>query len=239
MKRVAVIIPAYNEAATVERVVEAVRAAGPFDPVVVDDGSTDATPRVARRAGARVLPLPTNLGIGGAVQTGLRYARDTGYAVAVQVDADGQHDPCDIPALLAAVEEAGADLAVGSRFLGVGDYRPPLARALGMRFFRGLVRLWVRDIRDTTSGFRAFSRRAIELFARVYPIDYPEVEALVIAHRAGLRIVEVPVAMRARQAGRSSITPLRSVFYGVKVSLAIGLDLVGPRPTCGEVDAHR
>lgn len=225
------IIPAYNEAASIGQVVAEVRAAGPYDPVVVDDGSTDDTARIARHAGARVLRLPTNLGIGGAVQTGLRYARAAGYPVAVQVDGDGQHDPAEIPRLLAALQAAAADLAVGSRFLGVGDYRPPLARSLGIRFFRRLLRpILGREIRDTTSGFRAFGPRAIQLFADGYPVDYPEVEALVLAHRAGLRIVEVPVRMRPRQAGRSSITPVRAAFYMAKVSLAVAFDLLQPAP---------
>lgn len=231
MSRVLVVIPAYNEEPTVGDVVRQVLEAGPYDPLVVDDGSRDGTARAARAAGARVLSLPTNLGIGGAVQTGLRYARAMGYPVAVQVDADGQHDPAEIGRLVAALEAGGWDVAVGSRFLGRGDYRPPPMRAAGMAVFRRLVNWAVgQDIRDTTSGFRAFSRRAIELFAACYPVDYPEVEALVLAHRSGLRVTEVPVRMRPRQAGRSSITPLRSAFYMAKVSLAIAFHLLHRPP---------
>jgi hypothetical protein len=220
-------VPAYNEAASVGRVIDEIRAARPaFDVLVVDDGSRDATAAVARARGARVVSLPFNLGIGGAVQTGYRYARAHGYELAVQVDADGQHDPADLAALVAPVLAGEADFAVGSRFAGAGTYRAPLGRRLGIRLFAGTIsRLTGQRVTDTTSGFRAANRRAIELFAEDYPHDYPEVETTVMVVKERLRLVEVPVCMRERAAGRSSITAARSAYYVAKVMVALFVGL--------------
>lgn len=226
VRRIAV-VPARNEEGTVSDVVEQIRA---FDPdmevVVIDDGSADRTAAVAAAAGARVVRLPFNLGIGGAVQTGFRFALENGFDLAVRLDGDGQHDPGELPALLEPLLADEADIVVGSRFSGEGDYRPPFARRLGIRLFAGVVsRVVGQRVTDTTSGFQALNRRAIALFAADYPHDYPEVEATVMVFKHRLRLKEVPVAMREREAGDSSITPLRSVYYMLKVSLALFVGL--------------
>jgi glycosyltransferase involved in cell wall biosynthesis len=222
VRRVA-IVPALNEAATIARVIKEIRAVDPdFEILVVDDGSTDNTQAEAERAGALVARLPYNVGIGGAVQTGYQYARDHGFQVAVQIDGDGQHDPGELAQLLEPIAADRADMVVGSRFLGSGLYRAPFARRLGIRLLAAVVTLLIRQrMTDPTSGFRAVNRRGIVLFAVDYPHDYPEAEANVLASRHRLRIVEVPVAMRDRAAGRSSITALRSFYYMIKVTLAL------------------
>jgi glycosyltransferase involved in cell wall biosynthesis len=227
LRRVA-IVPAHNEEASIRGVVEEIRA---FDPeleiVVVDDGSADRTATVAFGAGAHVVRLPFNLGIGGAVQTGFQYARDEGFQLAVRLDGDGQHDPAQVPALLEPLVAGEADMVVGSRFIeGRRSYRPPLGRRLGIALFARIVSMLVRQrVTDTTSGFQALNARGIALFAADYPHDYPEVEATVMVFKHRLRLKEVPVTMRVREAGDSSITPLRSVYYMVKVSLALFVGL--------------
>ena len=230
--RKAAIVPAYNEARSIAGVVAELRATQPeLEIVVIDDGSTDETAAVARRAGAEVVQLPFNLGIGGAVQTGIEWARRRGCELAIQVDGDGQHDPREIDKLLEPILAGRADVAVGTRFAGDRIYRASLARRIGIGVFAGLVSLIVRQrVTDTTSGFRAMNEHAIELFADEYPYDYPEVEATVLIFRHRLRLVEVPVAMRQRETGRSSITVLRSLYYMGKVSLALFVGLLRPRP---------
>ena len=228
LRRVA-IVPALNEEAALPHVLEELRAfdAG-LDVVVVDDGSSDRTSAVAAARGARVLRLPFNLGIGGAVQTGFRFAYENGYDLAVRVDGDGQHDPSQLGAVLAPVLRGEADIAVGSRFAAEeGDgYRSSRSRRVGIRILAAVVsRMVGQRVTDTTSGFQALNRRGIELFARDYPHDYPEVEATVMVFRHRLRLVEVPVAMRERGGGRSSITALRSIYYMVKVLLALFVGL--------------
>jgi glycosyltransferase involved in cell wall biosynthesis len=226
------IVPAFNEAASIAEVVSEIRD---FDPeievLVVDDGSLDATAAVAESAGARVLRLPVNLGIGGAVQAGYLYAFERGFDLAVQVDGDGQHDASELRRLLQPVVAGRADLAIGSRFAGPGSYRAPFARRIGIGMFATLVSLRVRQrMTDTTSGFRAVNRRGIRLFAADYPHDYPEVEALVTAARGDLRVCEVPVEMRQRTSGRSSIGAFRSFYYVVKVLLALFVGLFPREP---------
>jgi hypothetical protein len=218
------VVPAYDEEDAIGKVVAEIRSTGlPIDVVVVDDASTDGTASAARAAGATVLTLPFNVGIGGAVQTGLRYARDEGYERAVRLDGDGQHDAHELPKLLAPIERGEADVVIGSRFVdGGGSYRPPLARRIGIRVFARLVSvLGGQRVTDTTSGFVALDRRAIELFAAEYPHDYPEVEATLVALRSGLRLTQVQVEMRERETGTSSITFVRAVYYVVKVTLAL------------------
>jgi glycosyltransferase involved in cell wall biosynthesis len=226
LKRIA-IVPALNEEATVGRVIDEIRSFDQgFDVVVVDDGSTDRTAGMAADRGAHVLRLPFNLGIGGAVQTGYRFAFERGYDVAVQIDGDGQHDPSQLPAILAPVLAGTADLCVGSRFTGTGEFRSSFLRRLGIRLFAQVVSAVVRQrVTDTTSGFRAVNRKGIALFAADYPHDYPEVEATVMCVKHKLRLQEVPVEMRERGGGASSITAFRSIYYMAKVLLAIFVGL--------------
>ncbi|HEU5213386.1 MAG TPA: glycosyltransferase family 2 protein [Gaiellaceae bacterium] len=230
--RVLVIVPAFNEARSVGGVVAELRA---FDPdlavVVVDDGSTDDTAAVAAAAGATVLRLPYNLGIGGAVQTGQQYGRDEGFDIAVQVDGDGQHDPRELPKLLVPVLAGDADMAVGTRFGGEDGYRSSLLRRIGIAVLARVVSMLVRQrVTDPTSGFRAVNRRALELFAGDYPHDYPEAEATVIAHRHRLRVLEVPVRMRPRAGGTSSIGGIYSLVYMGKVLVALFVGLFRSYP---------
>ena len=219
------IVPARNEAAAIGGVLDELRAFDPaIDVVVVDDGSTDRTAALATAHGAAVVRLPFNLGIGGAVQTGFKYALEHGYDVAVRLDGDGQHIPAELPKLLGPVERGEADIVVGSRFLegGDGEYRPPIARRAGIRFFARIVSVLVKQrVTDTTSGFQALNLKGIALFAADYPHDYPEVEATVMVVKNRLRLVEVPTAMREREHGTSHINALRSVYYVLKVTLAL------------------
>lgn len=226
MPRAVVVIPALNEAATIGRVVDAVRAALPEATViVVDDGSSDATGAVARAEGAEVLRLPFNAGIGVAVQCGLRAAIVLDAEVVLRLDGDGQHDAAALPALLAAVA-GGADYAIGSRFAAGAPpgFRSSFARRLGIRWFvRLLALLGMGRITDPTSGFFAAGRRAAEFLAAHYAPDYPEVDAVVRLVRYGFRVTEVPVAMRERTDGASSIGSLAAVGYMLRVTLAIVL----------------
>ncbi|MHB9146759.1 MAG: glycosyltransferase family 2 protein [Symbiobacteriia bacterium] len=217
------VVPAYNEAASIGGVVAEIREALPgFDVLVVSDGSADETAAIARTAGAMVVELPQNLGIGGAVQTGYLYAARHGYAGVVQIDGDGQHDPRELPRLKALVDSGAADLAVGSRYLADTGYEAVWARRFGSWLLAALVEVVIgQRVTDPTSGFRAAGPRAVALFAREYPVDYPEVETLVLLWRSGLRIAELPVSMRARGGGRSSITAWKSIDYMIKVSLAV------------------
>jgi glycosyltransferase involved in cell wall biosynthesis len=219
------IIPARNEERAIAGVLDELRAFDRLlDVVVVDDGSVDRTAAIARAHGAAVVRLPFNLGIGGAVQTGFKYALEHGYDEAVRLDGDGQHIPAELPKLIGPLEAGDADIVVGSRFAAGADaeYRPPLARRAGIRFFARIVSLLVgQQVTDTTSGFQALNRRGIALFAADYPHDYPEVEATVMVVKNRLRLTEVPVAMREREHGRSSINALRSIYYMLKVTLAL------------------
>ena len=223
LRRVA-IVPAFNEEGCIADVIGEIRAFdGGLEVVVIDDGSVDGTSRAARAAGAHVLKLPFNLGIGGAVQTGFRYAHENGFDLAVRVDGDGQHDPAQLGAVIEPVLRDEVDIAVGSRYLAAsGGYRSSVSRRVGIRILAGTVSMLTRQrITDPTSGFQALNRKAIRLFAADYPHDYPEVEGLVMLIRHRLRFCEVPVAMRPRAAGQSSIRALSSVYYMVKVLLAL------------------
>ena len=218
------IVPALNEERSIAAVIAEIRAADPgFDVVVIDDGSTDRTAARAAEQGAHVLTLPFNLGIGGAVQTGLQYARDHDFDISVQIDADGQHDPRELQKLLMPLIAGEADVVVGSRFLGEKNYKAPMLRRIGIRVFARIVSAVVgQPLTDTSSSFRAFGRRAIAYFARDYPHGFVEtVEATVIAARCGLRLKEVPVVMRQRVMGQSSLTLPLSIYYSIKVLVAV------------------
>jgi len=226
------VVPAYNESETIVGVVEALREYAPrFDTLVVDDGSTDGTDVLASRAGARVLKLPFNVGIGGAVQTGFVYAREHGYDFLAQVDGDGQHDSVELERLIAAMEEDAVDMVCGSRFLTDDHHYPaPISRRTGIHIFSFLLsRIVGMRVSDPTSGFRLYNRRAIELFAGNYPHDYPEVEAVLLLHRHRLRMREIPVRMYTRGGGVSSIGTGKSAYYMVKVLLALFMGLARPR----------
>jgi hypothetical protein len=236
--RICIVIPAFNEGGSVAQVVARVHGALPTAHVlVVDDGSQDDTALRAKAAGASVMTLPVNLGIGGAVQAGYRYATRHGFDVAIQIDGDGQHDPFETARLLEPLLSGRADMTVGSRWLGRGEYEASSGRRFGMRLLARLVCWRARgSFTDTTSGFRAVGRRGIEMFARTYPTDFPEVESLVLASRNGLRIEEVPVRMTPRTQGRSSIAGLRSAYYMARVVIALVVDSLSRADSISRAD---
>lgn len=226
------IIPAYNEEATVGLVVAEIHASIPeAHVVVINDGSADGTAIAASAAGAAVVNLPFNMGIGAAVQAGYRYALQGGYDIAAQVDGDGQHDPSELIKIIEPIRAGKADIVVGSRFLGGDGFKSTAMRRVGISSFaRVLSVLTGGRLTDPTSGFRACNRKIIRLFAQEYPEDYPEVESLLLAHLAGLRISEAQVKMRARGGGHSSITPIKSVYYMIKVMMVLFIWLVRKKP---------
>lgn len=222
--RVLVVIPAYNESANIESVVHSVMTAG-YDYIVINDGSADDTLAICQKNKFNVLDLKENLGIGGAVQAGHKYAKAMGYDIDVQFDGDGQHDVKFIPDLIEAIE-CGADLAIGSRFSRnmTEGFRSSFMRRVGIRWISGWIKLFTHQhVTDPTSGFRACGKRTIDLFARNYPIDYPEPESIVSALRHKYTVRDVPVIMHERSGGESSIGPLASIYYMVKVSVAIAI----------------
>lgn len=232
-QKLLIVVPALNEEQAVEHVVLGVQDAVP-DAVclVVDDGSSDRTAEVARRAGARVLRLPFNLGVGGAMRAGFRYAQAHGFDVVVQVDGDGQHDPRDIRTLLARLPEA--DIVIGARFAGVGEYEARGPRRWAMRVLARVVSAVARHpLTDVTSGFKAMGPNAVRLFAQTYPAEYlgDTVEALVIGARSGLRILQQPIAMRPRQAGAPSHHVGRATIYLFRAGIAVTIALLRPRVT--------
>jgi glycosyltransferase involved in cell wall biosynthesis len=225
-RHIAVIIPAYNEEKTIARVIRGVEELGEeYHVIVINDCSRDRTKAHAEEEGATVIELPVNLGIGGAVQTGFRYALAHGYDACVQVDGDGQHPPHEIPTLIEPLFSDRCDMTVGSRFLG-SSYRVPAMRALGSR----LISLFLRvasglEVRDVTSGFRAVNKPLMELFSRDYPQDYPEPESLLVARLRGFTVMEIPVEMNYREYGISSITSPKAAYYMMKVLIAMFFDL--------------
>ena len=223
-----IIIPAFNESASIVRTVEEIRAQAPeFDYIVINDCSTDGTGKLCHQRGFHVIDLPLNLGIGGAVQTGYRYARDRGYDMAVQVDGDGQHDPMFLREMARELEHDQADMVIGSRFLEKKGFQSSAIRRVGIRYFTRLIRLATgQTITDPTSGLRMVGKRAIALFAVHYPEDYPEPESVTAVLKKGWKVKEIPVIMRERKGGVSSISAKRSVYYMIKVTLAILIEWI-------------
>jgi glycosyltransferase involved in cell wall biosynthesis len=228
-----IILPALNEAGNIAKTVSRICENVPFaDVLVINDGSVDNTEQIARQAGAIVLTLPYNVGIGAAVQTGFKYAARHDYDVVVRNDGDGQHASDDIRRLLDTLLENDVDVVTGSRFLGNGDYGTSPMRLIGIGILSNLLTLITRQkITDPTSGFAAFNRPAIALFARLYPHDYPEPEAVVLLHKSGLRQLEIAVTFHNREHGVSQFTaPTRSAYYMLKVILAILINLLRRAP---------
>ena len=219
---VLVIVPALNEEESLPRTLDEVRQKAPHvDLLVVDDGSRDGTREVARQRGVPVLHHAINLGVGAALQTGFRWAMQHGYEIGVQLDADGQHDPGDLDALIAPVREGRCDVAIGSRYVSQTAYRAPLSRRLGMMLFSSVVRLLIgQTIRDTTSGYRAYGRAVMDVCQYDFPKDFPDAPLLIDLARRGFRCLEVPVEMRERSAGRSFYTLSKSLYYPYKNMLA-------------------
>jgi glycosyltransferase involved in cell wall biosynthesis len=228
--KILIIIPAFNEAGTIARLLEEIQTAFPqADKIVINDGSHDLTEENAFKAGALVATLPFNLGIGGAVQTGFQVACDGNYDIAIQVDGDGQHDPAYIRDLVKPLLEGELDLCIGSRFLEnpPGAFQSTFFRRTGIRFFCRLLELLTGlYLTDPTSGFRATGKKLIKVFADFYPIDFPEPEAIKIAKRHSAKIGEVPVQMRERRGGHSSIRYLATIYYMIKVTFALLIDLL-------------
>jgi glycosyltransferase involved in cell wall biosynthesis len=223
-----ILIPAYNEEGALGGVLREVHEVMPGVPVlVVDDCSGDATVHQARMAGAQVLCLPHHLGLGGAVQAGYRLAFELGYDYVIRVDGDGQHDPRDIPKILGALERGDCEMVIGSRFVDGSGQHSSMLRAAGILFFRAMLRpILGRPVHDPTSGFVGVNRIALSLFSRSFPLEYPEIEALVVLQRKRFRFVEVPCRMRPRRAGRTTITPLKSLYYMVHVLLGVFVNML-------------
>ena len=218
-----IIIPAYNESENIVGTVEDIKKNAPdFDYVVINDCSTDNTLQILKEHGYNYVSLPINLGIGGAVQTGYKYAEKYGYDIAVQVDGDGQHDPAFLAKMADYLEERDLDMVIGSRFIDKEGFQSSFMRRVGIVYFTGLIKLLTgKTITDPTSGLRLAGKKVIKLFAENYPKDYPEPETAVTAINHGMKIEEIPVIMRARQGGVSSITMKKSVYYMIKVTIAI------------------
>lgn len=221
--KVLVIIPAYNEEESIAGVIEELKACGTeCDYVVINDCSTDRTPEILEERGYNFVSLPVNLGIGGAVQTGFRYACENGYDIAVQYDGDGQHDPAYLGALIAPIINGECDFSLGTRFIEKAGFQTSFMRRVGINFLKCIIFISCGErVSDATAGFRAASKELIRYFSEHYAQDYPEPEAVISAVTEGFRIKEVPVVMRERQGGVSSISPLKSVYYMLKVSVAV------------------
>ena len=240
--KILIIVPAYNEADAVGKVIKKIQRCLPQAGIlVVNDGSSDSTSAISEQAGAMVLDLPYNMGIGAAMQAGYKFAHKMGYDVAVQCDGDGQHHPSQIKILVEALISSDADVVLGSRYLGSRKFKSSVPRRLGMLVFSNVLSLIVgQKFTDTTSGFRAVNKEVIESFSVYYPDDYPEPEALVLLHKEGFTVKEMPVSMSSRKNGSSSITAWRSAYYAFKVLLAIFVDLFKEMPykkTTGKGDS--
>jgi glycosyltransferase involved in cell wall biosynthesis len=223
-----ILVPAFNEEAAIGEVVRSVRAVVPDARlVVIDDHSEDGTVPVARAAGAEVLCLPVHLGLGGCVQAGYKLAYETGFGCVIRIDGDGQHEAADISRVLEALRTTGAEVVIGSRFIEPGGKHTSVPRSLGIVFFRLLLRpILGRPIHDPTSGFVGVNRRALQVFARSFPLAYPEIEALVVLQRKRFQFQEVPARMYPRRAGKSSITPFKSLRYMMHVVLGVFVNIL-------------
>jgi len=227
-----IVIPAFNEEGAIARVIDEVRQVLPGAPVlVIDDSSADATKEAARIAGADVLPLPHHLGLGGCVQAGYKLAFELGYSYVIRIDGDGQHDPRDIPRVLEALRTTGAQMVIGSRYYqpngANSSINSSIARGIGIHVFRLLLRpILGKPVKDPTSGFVGVNRQALEVFTRSFPLEYPEIETLVVLQRKRFRFQEIPCRMRPRMAGRSSITPAKSLYYIVHVLLGVFVNIL-------------
>lgn len=233
LSKILIIIPAYNEEKAIHGLIAEIRSAAPFaDILVINDHSQDQTEAQALNAGADVITLPFNLGIGGAVQTGYKTAAELNYDIAIQLDGDGQHDPRYLAELIRPITENKLDLCIGSRFLlHDSSFKSTAIRRIGIAFFRKLLGLMTGlDLTDPTSGFRACNRKLICQFAEYYPIDFPEPEAIKMARRLNARVGEVAVQMRERQGGQSSIRYFATLYYMLKVTLAILIDALKKKP---------
>jgi len=226
--RLLILIPAFNEEGALGGVVAEVKEAMPGVPIlVVDDCSEDSTAAVARMSGADVLPLPAHLGLGGCVQAGYRLAFELGYDFVIRVDGDGQHDPRYIPKILETLKRENCEMVIGSRFADGGGEHSGWLRKLGIVFFRVMLRpILGQPVHDPTSGFVGVNRTALALFSKSFPLEYPEIEALVVLQRKRFRFVEVPCRMRPRRTGRSTITALRSLYYPVHVLLGVFVNVL-------------
>lgn len=226
-----VIIPAYNESGGIASTIAEIRRFSSADIIVVSDGSTDNTVREAKAAGAVVIELSFNLGYGAALQTGFKYALKKGYRFAVQMDADGQHDPSAIQSLIEPVLKDGADIAIGSRFLRRGGYKAPFIRKLGMSFFAFIASIFTgKRVTDPTSGFQALTRRVMEFYASdTYPLDYPDADVIIMLHRMGIRFIEVPVTMKRADGKVSMHSGLKPFYYTFKMLLSILVTLLRSR----------
>ena len=227
MKKI-IIIPAYNEEENIERTVNAIhKSAQGFDYVIINDCSTDNTRKICEEKEFNIVNLPINLGIGGAVQTGYKYAYENGYDVAVQVDGDGQHDPEFLNTMADYLIEHQVDMVIGSRFIEKKGFQSSITRRMGIQFFSKLIKVLTgKTITDPTSGLRMIGRNVMEIFSRDYPRDYPEPESIVAVLRKNMKIEEIPVVMLERQGGVSSISPKKSIYYMVKVTLAILIERI-------------
>ena len=223
-----ILVPAFNEEGAVGEVVRGVQAAMPAaDVLVVDDCSHDATVAVARGAGAEVISMPHHLGLGGCVQAGYKLAFDLGYQYVIRVDGDGQHDPKYIPALFKVLRETGCHMVIGSRFYESNGGHTSAVRAIGIWVFRLVLRpILGKPVRDPTSGFVGVNREALQVFTRSFPLEYPEIEALVVLQRKRFRFEEVPCQMRRRKAGRSTITAVKSLYYIIHVLLGVFVNVL-------------
>lgn len=216
---VLIIIPAYNEEQSILQTVSLLKQSTQYDYIVVNDGSTDQTQSILQNEDIESITLPINLGIGGAMQTGYKYAKRHGYEYAIQLDADGQHNPSDLDSLVTTIQKTGADMVIGSRFFEKTNYRGAVSRRAGIFYFYALLKLISGiSITDPTSGYRIINKRVIDLFAKDYPVDYPEVEVLAKLAKKGYKLQEVKVEMNNRQNGTSSITNVKAFYYMVKVT---------------------